>query len=84
MNPCDGTCEHYGRVEYQHRVCVKCWMWFLACPICRLTECPDCRVRVAEIRIIKLDEPYYKARAKELARVKAWKQRQKQLAGERA
>jgi hypothetical protein len=78
MNPCDGTCEHYGRIEYQRRACVKCWMWFLACPICMPTCCPDCRV---EIKIVKLDESYYKARRKERDRVRAWKQRHKERAG---
>jgi len=51
-------------------------MSFLACPVCRPIFCPDCRN--IEL-VIKVDLPYYKAKKKSLARIKAWKDRQKQL-----
>jgi len=76
MNPCDGTCGHFGRIEYVHKVCLRCWMSFLGCPVCRPIYCPDCRN--IEL-VIKVDLPYYKAKKKSLARIKAWKDRQKQL-----
>lgn len=81
MNRSDGTCEHYGRVPYVHRSCMKCWMNFLACPICKPTRCPDCRNMAL---VLEVDIPYYKAKKKSLARVVAWKERHKQLVAEKA
>jgi hypothetical protein len=66
----DGTCEHYGRVDYVHCTCMLCYMVFLACPLCKPRHCPDCRgVR----RVMPLDIHYCKAKAKSLARVRTWK-----------
>jgi len=87
MKPPDGTCEHYGQVDYRKRLCLMCWMCFLACPICKQVYCPDCRS--GKLRI-KADVPYYKAKQKSvakkksLARLEAWKQNHKEMVGERA
>lgn len=64
MKPDDGTCRHYGQVEYEHWTCMKCSMNYLRCPICKPSYCPDCRVT----KIIVIPEmPYYKAKLKQLA-----------------
>lgn len=76
---CDGTCVHYSYMEYECRICVRCGMNFLACPICRPSYCPGCRVedtRVEDSRVHKLDEPYYRARGKEHRRLGEWRRRQ--------
>lgn len=80
MNQGDGTCEHYGRIDHEFKICSKCWMSFLACPKCKPIYCPDCR---KEGIVLDIEVPFCKAKAKSLARVKAWRQRHKQLAWER-
>lgn len=70
----NGTCEHYVRVDYVLHNCPKCYMDFLRCPICKPYYCPDCRVAP---RVTPVEIPYCIAKAKSLARVKAWKNRQK-------
>ena len=40
----DGTCAHYGQVDYIERFCIRCNLWFLACPKCHPIYCPICIV----------------------------------------
>lgn len=60
MKPDDGTCKHYGRIEYEHWDCMNCSMHFLRCPVCMPSYCPDC-LNIKWIR--RMYKPITKAKA---------------------
>ena len=64
MKPCEGTCKHYGRVNYEKKFCTRCCLWFLRCPKCRPSYCPICLedLRVKREKKEEKQIAYYKRR----------------------